>query len=142
MHEREGAMVKKHIVFIDGKNLEEEDFAIEVVGSMGALETTNLFTVDNMKTRLKKSIHMIAQLQSQLKNTEKNIREEINKGLEQDRVVEKQEIQMLKYSLDEIYKKMKKIQEEATHQEDLERQLHERLNSIQNQGIDLKVFQV
>jgi ABC-type phosphate transport system auxiliary subunit len=88
--------------------LEEEDFSIEVVGSMGALETTNLFTVDNMKTRLKKSIHMIAQLQSQLKNTEKNIREEINKGLEQDRVVEKQEIQMLKYSLDEIYKKMQK----------------------------------
>ena len=90
MHQREGTMVKKHIVFIDRKNLEEEDFAIEVVGSMGAFETTNLFIVDNMKTRLKQSNHMTTQFQSQLKNTKKNIREEINKGLEQDRVVEKQ----------------------------------------------------
>jgi hypothetical protein len=98
MHQREGTMVKKHRVLIDGQNLEEEDFTTEVAGSMGALATTNLFTVDNMKTRLKQSNHMIAQLQSQLKNTEKNIREEINKGLEQARVVDKQEIQLLKSS--------------------------------------------
>jgi hypothetical protein len=53
---------------------------------------------------------MIAQLQSQIKNTEKNIREEINKGLEQARVVDKQEIQLLKSSLDEMYKKMQASQ--------------------------------
>jgi hypothetical protein len=57
-------------MLIYGKNLKEEDFATEVVGSMGALATTNLFTVDNMKTRLKQNNHMIAQLQSQLKNIE------------------------------------------------------------------------
>jgi hypothetical protein len=92
MHQREGAMVKKHRVLIDGQNLEEEDFATEVAGSMGALATTNLFTVDSMRTRLKQSNNMIVQLQNQLKNTEKNIREEINKGLEQARAVDKKEI--------------------------------------------------
>jgi hypothetical protein len=54
---------------------------------------------------------MTTQFQSQLKNTKKNIREEINKGIEQYRVVDKQEIQMIKSSLDEMYKKMKNSQE-------------------------------
>jgi hypothetical protein len=106
MYMREGGMVKKHRVLVDGQNLEEEDFATEVAGSMGALATTNLFTVDNMRTRLKQSNHRIVQLQNQLKDTEKNIKEEINKGLDQARAVDKQEIQLLKSSLDEMNKKM------------------------------------
>jgi hypothetical protein len=53
MHQREGTMVKRHRVLIDGHNLEEEYFATEVASSMGALATTNLFIVDNMRTRLK-----------------------------------------------------------------------------------------
>jgi hypothetical protein len=43
MHMKEGSMVKKHKVLIDGHNLEEEDFATEIVGSMGAMATTNFF---------------------------------------------------------------------------------------------------
>jgi hypothetical protein len=89
MYMREGRMVKKHRVLVDGKKLEEGDFATEVAGSMGALTKTNLFTVDNMRTRLKHSNHMIAQLQNQLKDTEKNIKEEINKGLEQAKAAHK-----------------------------------------------------
>jgi hypothetical protein len=46
-------MVKKNRVLIYGQNLEEEYFSTEVAGSMGDLATTNLFIVDNMKTRLK-----------------------------------------------------------------------------------------
>jgi hypothetical protein len=55
-------MVNKHRVLVDGQNLEEEDFATEVAGSMGSLETTNLFSVDSLETRLKKKNQMIAQL--------------------------------------------------------------------------------
>jgi hypothetical protein len=141
MHLKGETMVKKHRVLVDGQNLEEEDFATEVAGSMGALATTNLFTVDNLKTRLKQRNQMISQLQSQIKNTEKNIREEINKGLEQARVVDQQEIQSLKSSLDEMNKKMQTSQVQVIRQEELVRQLQAKLNSIQNQVIDLKVFQ-
>jgi hypothetical protein len=42
MYMREGGMVKKHRALVDGQNLEEEDFSTEVVGSMGAMETTNI----------------------------------------------------------------------------------------------------
>jgi hypothetical protein len=141
MHLKEGTMVKKHRVLIDGQNLEEEDFSTEVAGSMGALATTNLFSVDNMKTRLKQKNQMIAQLQSQIRNSESSIREEINKGLEQARAADKQEIQLLKSSLDEMYKKMQASQGQVIQQEELARQLQDRLNSIQNQVIDLKKFQ-
>ena len=82
MYIRESGMVKKHRVLVDGQNLEEGDFSTEVAGSMGALATTNLFTVSNMRARLEQSNRRITQLQYQLKDTEKSIKEEINKGLE------------------------------------------------------------
>ena len=66
-------MVKKHKVLIDGHNLEEEYFATEIVGSMGAMATTNFFTVGKMITRIKKSDKIIAQLREQLKNAKERI---------------------------------------------------------------------
>ena len=107
---REGGMAKKHRVLVDGKNMEEGDFSKEVASSMEALATTNLFTVSNMRARLEQSNHRITQLQNQLKDTKKNIKAEINKGLDQARVVDKQEIQSLKSSLDEMNKKMQTSQ--------------------------------
>ena len=75
-------MVKKHKFLLDGYNLGEEDFTTKITGSMGAMETTNFFTMGNMRTRIKKSNNMIAELQDQLKNAEKNIKEEVSKSLE------------------------------------------------------------
>jgi phage-related tail protein len=99
--------------------LEEEDFATEVADSMGAMETTNLFTVENMRTRIKKSNQIISQLQDQLKNAEKNIREEVNKILEQARAVERKEIQSLKSSLDEMNQRIQASQVQVTQQKEL-----------------------
>jgi hypothetical protein len=106
MHKKEGNRVKKNKVLIDGQNLEEEDFAIEIAGSMGAMATTSFFTVGNMRTRIKKSDNMIDQLQDQLKNAEEKIREEVSKSLEQTRVAERLEIQSLKTSQDEMNQKI------------------------------------
>jgi hypothetical protein len=47
-------MVKKHRVLVDRQNLEDEYFATEVAIPLGAFATTNLFSVDNLKERLKK----------------------------------------------------------------------------------------
>jgi hypothetical protein len=49
---------------------------------------------------------MIAQLQSQLKETKRNISQEIKKGIEQARVSEIHEIQMLKARLNEMNMKI------------------------------------
>ena len=106
MHPRGDAMIKKHKIIVDGQNLEEEDFTTEVAGSMGALATTNLYSVGNLRTRLQQKYQMIAQLQSQLKETKINISQEINKGLEQARVSDIQEIQILRTSLNEVNMKI------------------------------------
>ena len=123
MHLQEGKMVKKNRILVDGQNLEEEDFATEVAGSLGDFSMANLFSVDNLKSRLQQKNQMIAKLQSQIKNTDKNIRDEINKGLEQAKAVDKQEIQLLKFSLDEMYKNMQASQEQVIQQEELARKL-------------------
>jgi peptidoglycan hydrolase CwlO-like protein len=67
---------------LDGQNLEEEDFVVEVAGSLGDFAKTNLFSVDNLKEKIKKKNQVISQLQNQIRTTEKNVREEVNKGLE------------------------------------------------------------
>jgi predicted nucleic acid-binding Zn-ribbon protein len=90
---------------------------------MGVLATTNLFIVSNIRERLEQSNHKITQLQDQLKYTEKSIKEEINKGLEQARAANKQEIQLLKSSLDEMNEKMQTSQIQFIWQEELVRQL-------------------
>jgi hypothetical protein len=138
---KEGSMVKKHKVLIDGQNLEEEDFATEIAGSMGAMATTNFFTVGNMRTRIKKSNNMIAQLQDQLKNAEKNIREEVSKSLEQTRAAERLEIQLLKSSLDEMNQKIQASQVQVAQQKEHAEQLQARLNLMEGRVIDLKDFQ-
>ena len=54
IHQKEGEIVKRHKILLDGQNLEEGDFATEVSGSLGDFATTNLFLVDNLKEKLKK----------------------------------------------------------------------------------------
>jgi hypothetical protein len=141
MHKREGNMVKKNKVLIDGQNLEEEDFATEVAGSMGAMATTNFFTVGKIITRIKKSDKIIAQLREQLKNVEESIREEMSKSLEQTRAAERLEVQSLKTSLDEMSQEIQTNQLQITQQKEHAEQLQARLISMEDQIIDLKSFQ-
>ena len=52
MHLRGEMMIKKHKIIVDGKNIEEGEFAIEIVGTMGALASTNLYSMGNLRTML------------------------------------------------------------------------------------------
>jgi hypothetical protein len=141
MHQKEGTMVKKNRVLLDGQNLEDEDFATEVAESLGDFSTTNLFSVDNLKERLKQRNQMIIQLQNQIRNTEKNVREEVNKGLEQARASDKQEIQLLKSSLDEMHKNMQESERQTIQQDELIKQLQVKVSSTEKMVVDIALFQ-
>jgi hypothetical protein len=84
---------------------------------------------------------MIAQLQNQLKETERNISREIKKGLERARFNDIQEIQKLKASLDEENLKIQVPQAQVLQQEEMNKQLQNKINSIQNQVVELEIFQ-
>jgi hypothetical protein len=77
---------------------------------MGAFASTNLYSVSNLRTMLQQKDQMIAQLQNQLKETERSISREINKGLERARFNDIQEIQKLKASLNEANLKIQSSQ--------------------------------
>jgi hypothetical protein len=141
MHLKEGSAVKRHRVLIDGEALEEVDFVEEVAGSLGDFATTNQFSVGNLKERLKQKDLQISQLQNQMKTVEKNVWSEVNKGFEQIRANDKQEIQQLKSSLEEMHRNIQASQGWATQQDELVRQLQAKVSSTENMIVDITVFQ-
>jgi hypothetical protein len=82
MHLRGDMKIKKHKIIVDGQNLEEGEFATEIAGTMGAFASGNLHSISSLRIRLQQKDQMIAQLQSQIRETKRSISLEINKGLE------------------------------------------------------------
>ena len=48
MHPRGNMMIKKHKIIVDGQKLEEGEFSTEIAGTMGALASTNLYSVGSV----------------------------------------------------------------------------------------------
>ena len=65
----------------------------------------------------------------------------MNKGFEQIRAYDRQEVQKLKISLDEIHKNSQANRELAVQQEELVKQLQSKINSIENTVVNVVVFQ-
>jgi ABC-type phosphate transport system auxiliary subunit len=106
-----------------------------------AFVTTNLFSVDNLKEKLKQKNQMISQLQNQIRTIEKNVIDENNKGLEYARASDKQEIQLLKSSVDEMHKNMQVSERRTIQQDKLVKQLQDKVNSTEKMVVDIAVFQ-
>jgi hypothetical protein len=101
IHPRGEGTIKKHRVIIDGKKLKDREFATELAGTMGAIASANMYSVGNLTTMLEQKDQTIIQLQDKLKENERNISWGIQKGLEQARLNDMQEIQKLNKELDE-----------------------------------------
>jgi hypothetical protein len=140
-HQRAGTAVKRYRVLTDGEALEEVEFTEEVAGSLGAYATTNQFSVGTLKERLKQKDLLINQLQNQIKTVEEDVRSEVNKGFEQMRANDRQEIQQLKSNLEEIHKTAQASQGRVIQQEELVRQLQAKLSSTESMVVDITVFQ-
>jgi hypothetical protein len=141
MHPRGDMMIKRHKIIIDGQKLKEGEFTTEIAGTMGALASANLYFVGSLTTMVEQKDQMIAQLQGQLKETERNISWGIKKGLEQARLNDIQEIQKLKASLEEANQQIQVIQAQVLKQEETNKQLQDKISSISNQVVELEIFQ-
>ena len=89
MHLKEGSVIKRHKVLIDGEALEEVDFVEKVASSLGDFATTNQFSVRNLKERLKQKDLQISQLHNQMKTVENNVWSAVNKGFKNIRANDK-----------------------------------------------------
>jgi hypothetical protein len=120
------------------KNLKREKFRNS--GHNGSF-SENLYSVGSLTTMLEQKDQMIAQLQGQLKETERNISWGIKKGLEQARLNDIQEIQKMKASLEEANQKIQVTQAQVLKQEETNKQLQDKISSISNQVVELEIFQ-
>jgi hypothetical protein len=140
-YQRVGATAKRYKILTDGEALEEEEFTDEVAGTLGAYAMTNQYSVGALKARLKQKNLLIGKLEARVATTEANARDEVNKGIEQSRVADQQEIKRLKSDLEQMRQSAQVSQTQVNQQEEKIRQLQSKLISVENQVIDIKIFQ-
>ena len=121
--------------------MEEEEFADEVAGTLGAYATTNQYSVGNLKARLKQKSLLINKLEARVATVDVNARDEANKGFEQARVTDQQEIERLKSNLEHMHQLAQISQTQVSQDEEKIKLLQSKLISIENQVIDITIFQ-
>jgi hypothetical protein len=140
IHPRGEGSIKKHRVIIDGKKLKDGEFATELAGTMGAIASANIYSVGNLTTMLEQKDQEIIQLQDRLKENERNIGWGIQKGLEQARLKDMQEIQKLNKDLDEAKHLIQVTQEQVQKLGEENKNLQDKIISIANQVIEIENF--
>jgi hypothetical protein len=137
-HQKDGAIVKRQRMFYDGQGLDDTDFAREMVGSLGVFATTNQCSVENLVEQLKQRNMLVRKLQDQMITMEKEVRNQMNKDLEQVRVSDRHQIQQLKTNLDELYQNSQANRELSTHQEDLIKKIQAKIDFSEVTTVEMK----
>jgi hypothetical protein len=140
IHPRGEGTIKRHKVIIDGKKFKDGEFTTELAGTMGVIASTNIYFVGNLTTMLEQKNQKIIQLQDRLKENERNIGWGIQKGLEQARLNDMQEIQKLNKNLDEAKHVIQVTQEHVQKLGEENKFLQDKIISIANQVIEIENF--
>jgi hypothetical protein len=134
--------LKKHKIIIDGKKLHDSAFATELAGSMGAIASANMYSVENLINTIEQKNQEITQLRGSFKENEKLIAWGIKKGLEQARLKDIQDIQQLNENLTEAKQMIQNTQEQVQTLSNENTLLQDKIISITNQVIELDQFKI
>jgi hypothetical protein len=134
--------LKKHKIIIDGRKLHDSAFATELAGSMGAIASANMYSVENLINTIEQKNQEITQLQGSLKENEKLIAWGIKRGLEQARLKDIQDIQQLNENLTEAKQTIQNTQEQVQTLSNENTLLQDKIISITNQVIELDQFKI
>jgi chromosome segregation ATPase len=107
---------------------------------MGAIASTNIYFVGSLTSMLKQKDQTIIQLQDKLKEIERNISWGIQKGLEQARLKDMQEIHKMKKDLEEAKQIIQITQVQVQKLGEENKQLQDKISSITNQVVELEIF--
>jgi hypothetical protein len=132
--------VKKHKIIIDGRKLQDSAFATELAGSMGAIASANMYSVENLINTIEQKDQEITQLQSSLKEEKNRITGEIKKSLEQARIKDFQDTQQLNESLTKAKQTIQNTQEQVQSLNIENKSLQDKIISITNQVIEIDQF--
>jgi len=140
-YQEERSMAKKFKVLTNGKDMKKEDFATEIAGTLLAYATTNQFSVGVSKKQLKQKNHLIKTLESKLDIAEEAAKDHANTGIEQARMADKKEIELLKAKIEQVELVAQISQIQVGQQRDLIWKLQIRLEFAESQVINIEIFQ-
>ena len=100
-YQEEGSTANNFKVLADGKDKKKEEFATEIAGTLGEYATTNQFSVGVLKNQLKRKNRLIKTLEAKLATAEEVVKDQVNTWIEQARMADKKEIELLKAKLEQ-----------------------------------------
>jgi hypothetical protein len=131
---------KKYKVITDGKNKKNEQFATEIAGTLGAYASVNQFSVGLLKNQLKRKNRLIRTLEARLATTTETAKDQASIGMEQARLADKNEIEMLKTKLEQAQLVVRDGQMQASQQRNLIEQLQARVEIAESRMINIRMF--
>jgi hypothetical protein len=132
---------EKYKVITDGKDKKSEQFATEIAGTLGAYASANQFSVELLKNQLKRKNRLIKSLEARLATATETAKDQASVGIEQARLADKNEIELLKSKLEQAQQVIQEEQIQASQQKGLIQQLQARVEIIESKAIDIEMFQ-
>jgi uncharacterized protein YigA (DUF484 family) len=87
----------------DGKSKKSDQLATEIAGTLGTYTSANQFSFGQMNVQLKRKNHLIRTLEARLAKATENAKGQANIKMEQARLADKNEIEMLKVKLEKAH---------------------------------------
>jgi hypothetical protein len=140
-YQEEGSMTKKFKVLTNGKDMKKEESATKIARTLGAYAMTNQFLVGVLKNQLKRKNRLIITLEAKLATAEEAAKDQAITRIEQARMANKKEIELLKAKLEQEEMVAQTSQIQVGQQRDLIGQLQVRLEFAESQVINIRIFQ-
>ena len=132
---------KKYKVITDGKDKKNEQFTTEIAGTLGAYSSVNQFSVGLLKNQLKRKNRLIKTLEARLTTITETAKDQASVGIEQARLADKNEIELLKTKLEQAQLVVWDGQMQASQQKDFIEQLQARVEIAERKVINIEMFQ-
>ena len=139
-YQEEESTAKKYKVITDGKDKKNEKFATEIAGTLGAYASANQFSVGLLKNQLKRKNCLIQTLEARLATAIEIVKDQASVGIEQARLADKNEIELLKTKLEKAQLVVQDGQMQVSQQRDLIKQLQDRVEIVKNRMINIEMF--
>ena len=91
----------------------------EIAGTLGAYASINQFLVGLLKNQLKQKNHLIKTLEARLATATETAKDQVSVGIEQARLADKNEIELLKTKLEQAQLVVRDGQMQMSQQKDL-----------------------
>ena len=102
-----------------GKDKRSEQFATEIAGTLGAYASANQFSVGLLKNQLKRKNRLIRTLEAKLATATENAKDQTSVGIEQARLADKNEIEVLRTKLKQAHLVVQDGQMQASQERNL-----------------------